>query len=397
MNMQAIIMAAGEGKRMQSPLPKVLHEVDGEAMIFRILKKVAAKGVSKVYIVCGKNLEMIQDYIEARKLSLYDVEVIYVIQSVPMGTGDAIRQCLPVLDGESDDTTFMILNGDTPLIDSTIDTLMQFPAPTLMVTQLNNPHGQGRVITSVDGKFLRIVEEKDATDEQRAVQVVNCGVYLVTLKHLRNLLPKLTNNNKQNEYYLTDICGMLANELSLYHVSKNLQYELLNVNTQDDLQKASILSTRVYLASLKYDFRTLGPLDYEKGYLQLMSQLSNTIDELDSKDAFMDILQLIKSNPNHTVYVIEDLTTQQVIASTTLLKEPKFIHNGKSVGHIEDVVVRMDYRGQKLANHLVKLVTCDAELSGQCYKCILDCKEELEKMYAGAGYKRNGIQMSKYF
>lgn len=396
--MQAIIMAGGEGKRMQSSLPKVLHEIDGEAMLYRIVSKVLSKGINTVYIVCGKHKDTIQNYIDVRVAKAFPrAQVVYVIQSVPMGTGDAVRQCLPSLENVPDDTTFMILNGDTPLIDTTMEILIQCPVPTLMVTTLDNPQGQGRILTDDEGKFTRIVEEKDATEEERKVQTVNCGVYLISLKDMRTLLPQLTNNNSQKEYYLTDICGMLGTQLALYQVTKELQYELLNVNTQDELEKASGIATEVWMKRNRYKLRVIDTEDFDKGYLALMRQLSNTIDDANSKKAFTNILREIYSNPNHAIFVIEDLLTQRVVASTTLLIEPKFIHNGKCVGHIEDVVVSNDYRGKRVASHLVKMVTHIAEVSGNCYKCILDCKDELEFLYGGVGYKRNAIQMSKYF
>lgn len=403
MSLTAIIMAAGEGKRMRSTLPKVLHEIDGEAMVFRILKKVAQHGITNVLLVCGNHLETIREYVmtnldkEKNKTLFSHMSITYVLQAVPRGTGDAVRQCLPHLDTYSDSTPIIILNGDTPLIDVTLGQFVAQPSPSLMVTHLENPHGQGRIMTSLTGEFIGIVEEKDATEQQKDIKLVNCGVYSVSLGALRELIPRLKNINAQNEYYLTDICGMLGQSLCLYQVPKELQYELLNVNTPEELEKASLTSSEVFLQENNFVLRDIIQGDFHKQYLQLLNQLSNTTSEVDNMMSFNQILGNINLNPNHYIFVIEDLSTETIVASATLLIEPKFIHDGMCVGHIEDVVVSDQYRGKRIASHIIKLVTYIAKVSENCYKCILDCKPELTHLYGGAGYKNTACQMSVYF
>ena len=138
----AIIMAGGEGKRMNSNIPKVLHCVIDEEMIVNIIRKVMTLNVSKIYIVCGRHLETIKNCISARIGDNF--EIVYVNQSVPLGTGDAIRQCLPYF--KNVDVNVLILNGDTPLIDVSLNEFVKCETPSLMVTHLDNPFGDRKSV-----------------------------------------------------------------------------------------------------------------------------------------------------------------------------------------------------------------------------------------------------------
>jgi bifunctional UDP-N-acetylglucosamine pyrophosphorylase/glucosamine-1-phosphate N-acetyltransferase len=383
-------MAGGEGKRMQSTLPKVLHQVLGEPMIVKILKKVMQLNVEVMYVVCGSALSKIQstvcEYIDKTD------NIVFVNQPIARGTGDAIKHCLPHLVNK--DVNVLILNGDTPLVDATLDMFIRTPVPALMVTHLDNPHGNGRIIRNDDGSFVGIVEEKDALVDEKKISLVNCGVYYVSSNDLQKYIPMLTCNNTQNEYYLTDVCAYLRDKLNLVCIPKDIQYELTNVNSPTDLDKAERQGIQCNLKRMGMVVRGLAADDFKKGYLDLMCELSDTIPNK-SAEFFASIFEKVYKNDNYHVYVIEDVAQQRIVANVTLLVEHKFIHDGMNVGHIEDVVVARTHRSQKLGKALVQYVnTLMREL--KCYKFILDCSDSLEGFYTKIGYGKKNIQMAVY-
>jgi bifunctional N-acetylglucosamine-1-phosphate-uridyltransferase/glucosamine-1-phosphate-acetyltransferase GlmU-like protein len=390
------VMAGGQGKRMKSSLPKVLNEVGGQPMISRIVNKVVSLGIENVLIVCGQFENDIRKAITNIENS---INVIYVRQDVPQGTGDAIKQCLPYLpacDDTSANVDVLILNGDTPLIDKSLDDFIKCQAPSLMVTSLDNPKGQGRICQDPNTKrFERIVEEKDANNEQKAITLVNCGVYLVSSIDLQTHVPLITNNNAQCEYYLTDICGMMKDALNLYELPKSMQYELINVNTVEDLHTAQLYLCEDFFKTHLLQLRTLEVADYDKGYLDLLRQLSDTITISSFKD-FQDIYEDIRCNGNNIIYVLEDVKSKAIVANCTLLKERKFIRGGKNAVHIEDVVVDNKYRGLNIGVQLMRYMIAKSALHLDAYKVILDCKDELEKFYSRSGFTTSAIQMSRY-
>jgi NDP-sugar pyrophosphorylase family protein len=395
-NIHAIIMAGGEGKRMKSSIPKVLNKVDGEAMILRITKKVMSLNIAKVYIVCGKYQNEIKECIDMSGITTTypNIEIVYVCQSVPKGTGDAIKCCLPYLPIDTP-CDVLILNGDTPLIDTSLNQFVKCKSPSLMVTALSNPSGQGRIVkNTIDGSFERIVEEKDATTEEKKINLVNCGVYLISSNDLLKYIPKITNNNAQCEFYLTDICGMLNNTLTLYELSKDIQFELVNVNTCQDLNNAELIIGQQFFNNNNFIFRTLEDTDYFKGYIELMKQLSDTL-TISSHEEFKQILDSVNKNTNHHIYVLEDMSTKKIIANITVLVEQKFIRGGRNAIHIEDVVVDNSYRGKNIGVKMLKHVNA-LTYNMNAYKIILDCKDTLESFYNRSGYSKTSIQMSKY-
>lgn len=390
MQTHAIIMAGGEGKRMQSTVPKVLHQVLGEPMIVKILKKVIQLNVEVIYVVCGSALSKIQstvcEYIDKTN------NIVFVNQSIARGTGDAIKHCLPHLMNK--DVNVLILNGDTPLIDATIELFITTPVPALMVTHLDNPHGNGRIVRNDDGSFVGIVEEKDASMDEKKISLVNCGVYYISSNDLQKYIPMLTCNNAQNEYYLTDVCAFLKEKLNLVCIPKEFQYELINVNSPTDLAKAERQAIQWNLKTMGLVVRTLAEDDFNKGYLDLLCELSDTITNK-SAEFFASMFDKVNKNDDYHVYVIEDVVQERIVANVTLLVEHKFIHDGMNVGHIEDVVVARTHRSNKLGKALVQYVnTLMREL--KCYKFILDCSDNLEGFYSKIGYDKKNIQMAIY-
>lgn len=388
----AIIMAGGEGKRMNSNIPKVLHCVIDEEMIVSIIRKVISLNVSKIFVVCGRHIDVIKETINKRIVN-YDnkYDIIFVQQIVPLGTGDAVKQCLPYI---NKDVNILILNGDTPLIDDSLDKFITMETPCLMVSLLDNPFGQGRIICDENGNFNRIVEEKDANEEEKQVKLVNCGVYHVSGEQLLKYIPLIDNVNSQQEYYLTDLCKFIKDDLHLFVLPQNLQYELMNVNTQKELMQARKIAIEKTLLKYNILIRKLHLDDYRKGYLNLLCELSDTITNK-NEEMFINVFEQVQRNSNHHIYVLEDTATETVIGTATLLIEPKFIHNGKNVGHIEDVVVSKKVQSKGLGKCLILYLTTFME-EMNCYKFILDCSEDVKTFYSKCGYTKKAIQMSLY-
>lgn len=390
-NIHAIVMAGGEGKRMNSSTPKVLHCVSGKPMIYTIVKKALSVGIDTVYIVCGKFKEQIVNSIDAPLREEFpNSKIVYVNQPVPLGTGDAIKCCLPHMktSGCDADTEVVIINGDTPLINKTLTTLVETKqSPCLMVTRLSEPFGQGRIVQNDNNDFEKIVEEKDANEKEKKITLVNCGVYKLSANDLFDFVPRIENNNAQNEYYLTDVCGFIKSRLGLYEVPAEFQFELLNVNTQADLVRAEqYAQTSQYVA-----IRRAVPSDYPT-HAVLYKQLSEIDTDVVTQQKYTEFLEGI-DGVNHHIFVA--VTNDKVVGTITLFYEQKLIHNMGKVGHIEDVVVDKSFRGKQLGKDLIAYATRVAMESG-CYKVILDCGEHNVGFYQKCGYNVKGSQMSLY-
>jgi UDP-N-acetylglucosamine diphosphorylase/glucosamine-1-phosphate N-acetyltransferase len=237
--LNVIILAGGLGKRMNSDKPKVLHEVNGVPMIIHVLQSGIDLHPEKILIVVGKYKNQIRQTIE--KHILYPI--IYVDQNEPLGTGNAVQQCVSFL---TSNAKVVILSGDVPLIQTeTIQNLiLQTKFCGLIATNVDQPTGLGRIILN-NGVFECIVEEKDCTSEQKICNLVNSGIYCVQSKLIESHIFKLENTNAQNEYYLTDLITMIkkVHPIDLIILSKEQQYQVMGVNNQNELEK---LNRRYY-------------------------------------------------------------------------------------------------------------------------------------------------------
>jgi len=197
----AVILAAGEGKRMKSALPKVLHPCCGRPLIDYILRSASALA-NNIVIVVGHGALQVKE--------LLGDQWRYALQKELLGTGHAVLQALPLLPQEGQ---LLVLCGDTPLIDeSMLKELLitgRRSAATVATTVVPNPSGYGRIIRDSLGLINMIVEERDATDAEKAICEINSGTYCFDLQQLRRYLPLLSNNNAQHEYYLTDLVAMM--------------------------------------------------------------------------------------------------------------------------------------------------------------------------------------------
>lgn len=237
MSTTAIILAAGKSTRMKSKRPKALHEICGKPMLEWVLDACYGAGVKKILLVVGHG----KDEIIARFDG--DKRITWVEQTEQLGTGHAARMCIPHLREEHGDV--FILTGDGPLIrDEVLRTLQNAhrdeKADGSMATAvLDDPTGYGRIIRDEQGEFVEIIEQADATPEQREIKEVFPSYYCLKAQVLVDVLGKIKNNNKKSEYYLTDIYGILRSEgRKVVAVQAVTQEDVLAVN--DRLQQAEV-------------------------------------------------------------------------------------------------------------------------------------------------------------
>ncbi|MFC0472881.1 bifunctional UDP-N-acetylglucosamine diphosphorylase/glucosamine-1-phosphate N-acetyltransferase GlmU [Halalkalibacter kiskunsagensis] len=242
-NRYAIILAAGQGTRMKSKLYKVLHPVCGKSMVQHVVDQVSSLGFEEKVTVVGFGAEVVQE-------QLGD-QVSYVVQKEQLGTGHAVMQAAGIL--EDKEGTTVVLCGDTPLLTAeTIDHLLAHHAnegakATVLTAVAENPTGYGRVIRSNAGLVERIVEHKDATEEEKNVHEINTGTYCFDNKALFEALQKVGNNNAQGEYYLPDVIEILKKSGETISAYQTPSFdETLGVNDRVALSEAErIMKQRI--------------------------------------------------------------------------------------------------------------------------------------------------------
>lgn len=222
-----IILAAGNGKRMQSNKPKVLQELAGLPLLEHVIKTAQSLSPQEIIVVYGHEGELLQQQLSAYTLT-------WVEQADRLGTGHAVQQALDHLINVD---RALILYGDVPLI--SIETLIKLCEQTpkddvgLITATLENPEGLGRIVRDERGMVSRIVEEKDASENEKTIREINSGIMLLPSQKLQKWLPQLSNANTQNEYYLTDVINMAVNDNIPVHVTTAFEpLEVSGVNTK---------------------------------------------------------------------------------------------------------------------------------------------------------------------
>ncbi len=233
-DLNIVILAAGEGKRMNSNLPKVLHTVGDTPMLIHVIKAAQELNPSKLIIVYGYAGDQVRSEVDRR---LPDNNYIWSYQDKQLGTGHALKVALPHL---SPSGATLLLYGDVPLIDvSTLHEMCtKYDDNVVMLTaNLDNPTGYGRVIRNDQSQIISIVEEKDASQGERFVREINTGFYLFPNKYLGGWLNNLSNQNNQEEYYVTDIVAMAYDELvDISYVEARHTYTIMGVNNKLQLE-----------------------------------------------------------------------------------------------------------------------------------------------------------------
>ncbi|PKM42839.1 MAG: UDP-N-acetylglucosamine diphosphorylase/glucosamine-1-phosphate N-acetyltransferase [Gammaproteobacteria bacterium HGW-Gammaproteobacteria-1] len=231
--MEVIILAAGQGTRMKSALPKVLHAIGGEPMLARVYRTARLLEPQQIHIVYGHGADRVRE-------QLGHLDAAWALQDKQLGTGHAVAQAMPAVNDES---RVLILYGDVPLIEAaTLDRLVDAAADALAVLtiELDNPTGYGRMVRDRDGRVQRIVEQKDASEAERAIREVNTGLLAVDGARLRSWLERLDNHNVQGEYYLTDIIAMAVED-----------GVAINTVSAPDIEQVSGINDRQQLAALE--------------------------------------------------------------------------------------------------------------------------------------------------
>ena len=235
------ILAAGKGTRMKSNLPKVLHSLGGKSLVERVIESAEPLLPSRRLVIVGYQSQEVKTAMD----SIHGVE--FVEQTVQLGTGHAIQQLLPHLEGYTGD--LLILNGDAPLLRTkTLKNLLQIHQEnqnscTILTAKLANPQGYGRVFRNSEGIVQKIVEQKDCTPNQRENDRVNAGIYCFRWPDLAEFLPHLEANNAQKEYYLTDAVTQVGKVMA---IDVEDDQEILGINDKLQLTTANdILQRRI--------------------------------------------------------------------------------------------------------------------------------------------------------
>ncbi|BBB90303.1 MAG TPA: bifunctional UDP-N-acetylglucosamine diphosphorylase/glucosamine-1-phosphate N-acetyltransferase GlmU [Methylomusa anaerophila] len=249
-----VVLAAGKGTRMKSALPKVLHPVGGKPMVRHVLDAAREAGAEKQVVVVGFGAESVEKTIGP--------QAEFVVQAEQLGTGHAVMQAREQL--QAIEGTVMVLCGDTPLLTGTLlSKLYQAhknagAAATVLTAIVPDPGGYGRVIRNGQGQVTKIVEHKDASQEERKVDEVNTGIYCFEKEPLLNALARLTCDNVQREYYLTDVIGILnSGGNKVRAVSADDHRETLGINSRIQLAEAEKILRRRKLEDLMNDGVTI--------------------------------------------------------------------------------------------------------------------------------------------
>jgi bifunctional UDP-N-acetylglucosamine pyrophosphorylase/glucosamine-1-phosphate N-acetyltransferase len=230
MDLGALILAAGEGTRMRSRLPKVLHQLADKPLLGHVIDKARSVNPEEISIVYGHGGELVPSQLSAADLT-------WIEQSERLGTGHAVMQALPSLQNVDE---VLILYGDVPLISSSTLTgllsCLRRSDLALLTVDLPNPAGYGRIVRDGMDRIIRIVEQKDASPRVQEITEINTGIMAVKRERLERWLARLDNNNAQNEYYLTDIIAMAVEDgINIQAVHPDCEEEVMGVNDRSQL------------------------------------------------------------------------------------------------------------------------------------------------------------------
>ncbi|WP_238948195.1 bifunctional UDP-N-acetylglucosamine diphosphorylase/glucosamine-1-phosphate N-acetyltransferase GlmU [Clostridium sp. YIM B02569] len=244
----ALVLAAGQGKRIKSDLPKVLHKVCGKEMLKHVIDSIRKSGIDDIDVIIGKGAELVKERTLDRNVS-------YSMQAEQLGTGHAVKCAEEFLKDKKG--VVAIFTGDTPLIKQlTIERLFNEHieaknSATILTAIVNDPTGYGRIVRTNDG-VSKIVEHKDCTEEELKINEMNSGIYCFDIELLVDALNKITNNNGQGEYYLTDAIGILKSQGKKIGAVVTEYEETIGVNSRVQLAEAEeILKNRINLMHME--------------------------------------------------------------------------------------------------------------------------------------------------
>jgi len=252
----ALILAAGQGKRIKSDLPKVLHKVCGKEMLKHVIDSIRKSGIDDINVIIGKGAELVKERTS-------DKDVSYSLQAEQLGTGHAVKCAEEFLRGKKG--VVAVFTGDTPLIkQSTIERLFNDHienknAATILTAIVDDPTGYGRIVREKN-EVLKIVEHKDCTEEELKITEMNSGIYCFDIELLVDALDKLKNNNEQGEYYLTDVIEILKCKNETVGAVITDYEETIGVNSRVQLAQAEeILKSRINLMHMENGVTLIDP------------------------------------------------------------------------------------------------------------------------------------------
>lgn len=258
-----IILAAGEGTRMKSRHPKVLHKISGQSLLSYVIQAAEDADIRKNVVIVGHGKEEVMESISGENI-FYEEQPVH--EGAPYGTGYAVMQGIKHI---ADNDNVVILCGDIPLITAkTLTTLMDYHGEnknkaTVLTTNLLDPTGYGRIVRKEDGSLKGIIEQKDATEEEKKIKEINSGIYCFSGKELKLGLQGIDNNNSQNEYYLTDVISVLVKkgyQAGAYKIKE--ESEIYGINSKVQLAEADdIMRERINKRHMENGVTIVNPRD----------------------------------------------------------------------------------------------------------------------------------------
>lgn len=273
-----IILAAGKGTRMQSAKPKVLQTLADKPLLAHVLDTCQSVNVDKTIVVYGFGGDQVQQ-------AMQDYDLTWVEQTEQLGTGHAVKVTLPELPTEGKS---LILYGDVPLVsDKTLTRLKEanVEGMSMLTLTVDNPFGLGRIKRDEQGNIVAIVEQKDASEEEQAIREINSGIYCVDNALLHKYLPNLSNDNAQQEYYLTDIVKMaVADGIAITAIEPDYEFEIEGVNNRQQLASLE----RSWQAKLVEDLQIQGVQFADPNRVDIRGEVTV------GQDVFIDINVVLK-------------------------------------------------------------------------------------------------------
>lgn len=376
------ILAGGMGKRMKSDLPKVCVDFLGKPMLIHLINECLKTKAKNIFLVVGKYKSVIENILNKYNL-LNHIKL--VIQENSNGTGHAVMSGIQYINKLNNNSNLVILYGDTPLTSSKlIHKLGITNYNTILALNTNDNFGLGRIITDNNNEFIDIVEEKDANIEQKKITLVNTGLYSFIVKDIISNINKINNNNKQNEYYLTDLPKLIKNKnkIDIIKIPEINSLEVTGINTPEQLKK---LKNKYIINNIIIN--EINDNDYNKDLYKLFNILSPT-KEFTRQD-FNNYLKRI-SNTNQKILVVK--YNKNIIATISYYIEEKILRNFSKVCHIEDVITDNKYSGCGIGKFMLDHVKLISK-NNNCYKIVLNCNKKLSKYYMKHNFEINGIEM----